>query len=256
MSDEDPDVSNASDLRVPDMEALLLEELPSSHLLGRSGQDLLGSKMLHLWTPFSPGPIVYCFYDYKKSYMVYCCCLVPLTDQLCGYRLQWLSENSWDCKEQKLRLRCQLDPSMTPNQLFQPSKPLLTGDSDLLWKNGDGGKCLTSTQTIYVESLEVLHKMKSSLVKYQETEKNVSTWGQDLKCVDLIFHIWRGSTCQYLTQRRYYGNKCPEIKVITYLEVNWGQDIRLSYENCFTLLSITVGYETAESTVMLPFPNW
>lgn len=46
MSDEDPDVSNVSDFSVPDMEALLLEEFPSSHLLGRSGQDLLGSNML------------------------------------------------------------------------------------------------------------------------------------------------------------------------------------------------------------------
>lgn len=31
MLDEDLDVSNASDLRVPDMEALLLKELSSSH---------------------------------------------------------------------------------------------------------------------------------------------------------------------------------------------------------------------------------
>lgn len=32
------------------------------------------------------------------------CCLVPLSDQLSGYKLQRLSENSWNCKEQKLRL--------------------------------------------------------------------------------------------------------------------------------------------------------
>lgn len=181
---------------------------------------------------------------------------MPLTNQLREYRLQWLSENSWGCKEQKLR--CQLDASMNPNQVLWPSgsKPVLPVDNDLLWEKGNGGKCLTSTQTIYVESLEVPHKIKSSSVQYQETKRKcVSTWGQDLKHVDLVFHIRRDSTCQYLIQRSYYDNKCSEIKVITYLEVNWGQDIRLSYENCFNLLSITVGYETADSTVLLPFPH-
>lgn len=159
----------------------------------------------------------------------------------------------------KTQDRCQLNPRMTPNQLLRPSgsKSVLPVDSDLLWEKGDGGKCPTFTQTIYVESLEVPHKMKHSLVQYQETLKeNVSTWGQDLKPIDLVFHIRRESTCQYSIQRSYYGNKCPEIKVITYLEANWGQGIRLPYENCFILLSIIVEYETADTTVLLLFPNW
>lgn len=178
MSDEDPDVRNASDLRVPDMEALLLEELPSSHLLGGSGQDLLGSKMNSIFS--RANCLLFSQLEEKlHGLFQYCCCLVPLTDQSCGYRLQWLSENSWDCKEQKLRLRCQLDPSMTPNQLLQPSKPLRTVVSDLLWENGDGGKCLTSAQAIYVESLEVPHKMKSSLVQYQETLKENASPPED-----------------------------------------------------------------------------
>lgn len=93
MSDEDPDVRNASDLRVSDMEALLLEELPSSHLLGRSGQDLLGSKMNSIFS--RANCLLFSQLEEKlHGLFQYCCCLVPLTDQLCGYRLQWLSENS------------------------------------------------------------------------------------------------------------------------------------------------------------------
>jgi len=42
-------------------------------------------------------------------------------------------------------------------------------------RQNDGGKRLASKQTIYVETLEAPHKMKSSLVQYQETLKvNVS----------------------------------------------------------------------------------
>lgn len=155
---------------------------------------------------------------------------------------------------------CQLDPSMTSNQLLKPSgsKLVLPVDSDLFWQKGDGDKCLTSTHTTYVELFEVPHKMKSSLVQYQETRKeNVSTLEDRIWSMLIWFFILEGiAPCQYLIQSGYYGNKCPEIKIITYLEVNWGQDIRLSCENCFTLLSITVGYETADSTVPLPFPNW
>lgn len=90
-------------------------------------------------------------------------------------------------------------------------------------RQNDGGKCLTSKQTIYVEPLEAPHKMKSSLVQYQETEsKCISTRRQNLKPVDLVFHIRRGSKCQHLIQRSYYGDKWSEMKVktVTYLEVN------------------------------------